>query len=45
MRGARLYVYLFIPVCDWTMSKEDTPTSLVYCWCTYLEPHDFRDAF
>jgi len=37
-----LYVYLFIQV--WDCVQKDTPTSLVYCWYKYLEPHDFRDA-
>ena len=28
----------------WTVSKEDTSISLVYCWWKCLEPHNFRDA-
>lgn len=30
-----------------TLSKEDTPTSVVYClycWYKFLEPHDFREV-
>jgi len=27
-----------------TIRFKDTPTSLVFCWYKYLEPHDFRHA-
>jgi len=37
IRGAHyMYICLFR---YGTVSKEDTPTSLVYCWYKYLEMH------
>jgi len=47
IRGSDKRSPLNVYICSFsygTVSKEDTPSSFVYCWYKYLEPHDFGDA-